>query len=418
MSSSPNQVLVIGAGVVGIACAHYLHRAGLKVALIDQAEPGQACSFGNCGLICPSHILPLTMPGAVGKGLRSLFDQQATFRIKPQARLALYRWLYQFARRCTAEQARQSTLNLQRILDASMAEYRGLLSYPRIAATWREGGTLCVFRSEHALQEYEASEVVLQRELGVGAELLDAAAINKLTPGISPHVRGGVLFRGDAFVQPDQLTSSWLAQLKADGVTVLENTALQGISVAGPRIKSVATSKGDLTADQYVFALGSWSPQLKQWLGVNIPIEPGKGYSVLVDRPVNTPSLPVLFPERNIVATPFAQSVRLGSIMEFAGYDGSIPEWRVNQLIGAAADYIEMPVDRSPRQRWTGWRPMTWDSLPIIGRPRQLGNALIAAGHNMLGMTLAPATGRLIADLAMERAPFIDSHAYSPDRFG
>jgi D-amino-acid dehydrogenase len=126
----------------------------------------------------------------------------------------------------------------------------------------------------------------------------------------------------------------------------------------------------------------------------------------------------VLFPERNIVATPFAQSVRLGSIMEFAGYDRSIPQWRVDQLIGAAADYIEMPVDRSPRQRWTGWRPMTWDSLPIIGRPRQLGNALIAAGHNMLGMTLAPATGRLIADLAMERAPFIDARAYAPDRFG
>lgn len=418
MNAASNHVLVIGAGVIGIACAHYLHRAGLKVTLIDQGEPGQACSFGNCGLICPSHILPLTMPGAVSKGLRSLFDEQATFRIKPQARLALYRWLYQFARRCTVEQARQATLHLQRILDASMAEYRALLSYPQIAATWREGGTLCVFRSERALHEYEASEVVLQRDLGVEAELLDAAAVNRLTPGISSYVRGGVLFKGDAFLQPDQLTASWLAQLKADGVTVLEHTGVHNVAVSGPRITSVATSRGDLTADQYVFALGSWSPQLRQWLNVDVPIEPGKGYSVLVDRPPNTPSLPILFPERNIVATPFAASIRLGSIMEFAGYDRSIPQWRVDQLISAAADYIELPVDRSPRQRWTGWRPMTWDSLPIIGRPRRLGNALIAAGHNMLGMTLAPATGRLIADFAMERAPFIDAQAYSPDRFG
>lgn len=417
MSAASDHALVIGAGIVGIACAHYLRRAGLRVTLIDQAEPGQACSFGNCGLICPSHILPLTVPGAVGKALRSLFDPQATFRIKPQVRFALYHWLYQFARHCTAEQAKQAATHLQSILDASMAEYRALLSYPQIAATWRETGTLCVFHSERALHEYEISEVSLQRDHGVAAERLDSAGIGRLTSGISPRVRGGVLFRGDAFVQPDQLSRNWLSQLVADGVTVLANTPVHDVAIAARRIESVTTPSGELTADHYVFALGSWSRRLGQWLNVEVPVEPGKGYSVLVDRPLAAPSLPVLFPEQNIVMTPFAHSLRLGSIMEFAGFDSAIPERRVEQLIGAAGDYIELPADRSPRQRWTGWRPMTWDSLPIIGRPRRLDNGLVAAGHNMLGMTLAPATGRLVADLVMERTPFIEARAYSPDRF-
>lgn len=418
MSSGSNHVLVIGAGIVGIACAHYLRRAGLQVTLIDQAEPGHGCSFGNCGMICPSHILPLTMPGVVGKGLRSLFDSQAAFRIKPQARFALYRWLYQFARRCTAAQARQTALQLQSILDASMAEYRSLLAYPRIAEVWREGGSLCVFRSEQALHQYVASEVASQREFGITAELLDPAAIARLSPGILPEVRGGVFFHGDAFVRPDQLSGSWLSQLRVDGVTVLANTPVQSVAIAGGRIASVTTSKGDMTADRYVFALGSWSRQLQQWLNLDLPVEPGKGYSALVDRPPASPALPVTFPERNVVVTPFADSLRLGSIMEFTGFDRSIPEWRIEQLITAAADYIELPADRTPRQRWAGWRPMTWDSLPIIGRARGLSNALIAAGHNMLGMTLAPATGRLIADLVMERTPFIRAEAYSPERFG
>lgn len=417
MSTGPTNALVIGGGIVGLASAYYLQRAGLKVTLIDQGEPGQACSFGNCGHICPSHILPLAVPGAPGKALRSLFDPQAAFRVTPQLRLALYRWLYQFWRHCNTRTALRSAAHLQQILDASIAEYRALASHPTIDAVLRQSGNLYLFRSEEALRKYESSELALVRELGVEAQIVDPERIRSLTPGVVPAVRGGVLFSGDAFVQPARLFQAWLSLLKAGGAEVKPNVGLRDVKVAAGRIDKVVTMAGEFVADHYVFALGAWSSQLGKLLQFDIPVEPGKGYSIMLDRPAACPSLPVLFPEHNVVATPFASGLRLGSIMEFAGFDGSIAEDRVRQLASSAAQFIEMPADPTVRERWTGWRPMTWDSLPIIGRPSRIRNALIAAGHNMLGMTLAPATGRLIADLAMERTPFIDAAPFSPERF-
>jgi D-amino-acid dehydrogenase len=410
--------LVIGAGIVGLASAYYLQRAGLKVSLIDQGEPGQACSFGNCGLICPSHILPLAMPGAPRKAVRSLFDPQATFRIRPQLRPVLYRWLFEFSRRCNSHTALRSAAHLKQILDASVAEYRSLIAHAAIDAAWRESGNLYLFLSEHAWREYESSELGLLREFGVAAESVSPERIHSLTPGLSPKIGGGVLFSGDAFLQPDRLFQSWLAVLKAEGAEVRPHTEVLDVIVSAGRVERVITTNGEYIADHYVFAIGSSSAQLRRLLQLEVPVEPGKGYSIMLDRPTACPSLPLLFPEHNLVATPFASELRLGSIMEFAGFNGAIPDHRVRQLTSLATQFIEMPRDPTVRHRWMGWRPMTWDSLPIIGRPARLGNAFIAAGHNMLGMTLAPATGCLIADLVMERTPFIDAAPFSPDRFG
>jgi len=418
VSDRSTGALVIGAGIIGLSSAYYLQRAGLKVTLIDQGEPGQACSFGNAGLICPSHIFPLAVPGAPGKALRSLFDSNATFRVAPRLRPALLRWFYQFWRRCRSETALRAARQLKPLLDASAAEYRSLVSDPAIDAGWQDAGNLYLFRSERALREYESTELAPLRDLGVTADLVSPDRIRSLTPGVLSQVCGGVLFPGDALLQPDRLYRSWLSVLKAGGAEVHSHTAVREVRVSGGRIERVITDKGDYVADQYVFALGSWSAQLRRLLQLDIPVEPGKGYSIMVDRPVACPSLGLLFPEHNVVATPFESGLRLGSIMEFAGFDRSIPERRVRQLLASAEQFIEMPRERSVRQQWMGWRPMTWDSLPIIGRPRHVRNALVAAGHNMLGMTLAPATGRLIADFALERTPFIDAAAFSPDRFG
>jgi len=418
VSAKSTGVLVIGAGIIGLSSAYYLQRAGLKVTLIDRGEPGQACSFGNCGLICPSHIFPLAMPGAPGKALRSLFDSSATFRIAPQLRPALFRWLYRFWRRCNSRTAMQAAGHLQQLLDASALEYRTLVADPAIDAGWQGSGNLYLFRSERALREYESSELAPLSEFGVAAEHVTPDRIRSLTQGVLPQVCGGVLFSGDAFVQPDRLYQSWLAVLQAGGAEVHSHTALRDVRVSGGRIERIVTTTGEYVADQYVFALGSWSAQLQRLLRLDIPVEPGKGYSIMLDRPAECPSLPLLFPEHNVVATPFASGLRLGSIMEFAGFDDRIPDRRVHQLAAAAEQFIEMPRARAVRQKWTGWRPMTWDSLPIIGRTRRVRNALVAAGHNMLGMTLAPATGRLIAELATQRTPFIDAVPFSPDRFG
>ncbi|MDH3777575.1 MAG: FAD-dependent oxidoreductase, partial [Gammaproteobacteria bacterium] len=172
-----------------------------------------------------------------------------------------------------------------------------------------------------------------------------------------------------------------------------------------------------LEADQFVFATGAWSPQLSAHLNCRIPIEPGKGYSVTMERPGLCPKYPMLFPEHNIGVTSFEHGYRLGSMMEFVGFDTSIPDYRIRQLREYARPYLVEPYTEKTLETWYGWRPMTWDSLPIIGRVPRLSNALLATGHNMLGLTLAPVTGKAIADLVAERPADIPLDALSPARF-
>jgi D-amino-acid dehydrogenase len=172
-----------------------------------------------------------------------------------------------------------------------------------------------------------------------------------------------------------------------------------------------------MEADRFVFATGAWSAQLSDQLECRIPVEPGKGYSITMERPNLCPRYPMLFPEHNIGVTPFEHGYRLGSMMEFVGYDTSIPEFRVRQLQECARPYLVEPFTETTLETWYGWRPMTWDSLPIIGRVPRLNNAYLATGHNMLGLSLAAGTGKLVAEIVQGQPTHIDARPFSPERF-
>jgi D-amino-acid dehydrogenase len=196
-----------------------------------------------------------------------------------------------------------------------------------------------------------------------------------------------------------------------------ERCALKTIEKADGRITGIVTEHGLMSADHYVFATGAWTAKLGPELACKVPIQCGKGYSVTMTRPERCPTFPMLFPEHKVGVTPFDEGYRLGSMMEFAGYDTSIPAKRIDQLRASAEPYLVEPFTNTIEEEWYGWRPMTWDSLPIIGRTPKLANAWLAAGHNMLGLSLAPATGRLIAELIQGGAPPIDIKAFRPERF-
>ncbi len=183
------------------------------------------------------------------------------------------------------------------------------------------------------------------------------------------------------------------------------------------RITGLKTSHGLITADRYVFAMGAISGQWSKRLGVKLPVLPGKGYSVTMARPEFAPEYPMLFPEHKVGVSPFDDGFRLGSMMEFVGYDTSIPAHRIQQLRDSARDYLKASVDGPALETWYGWRPMTWDSLPIIGAIPSFANGYLATGHNMLGLSLAPATGRLLAEIIKGLPPHIDPAAYTPERF-
>lgn len=417
MSASSDNAIVVGGGVIGIACAHYLAGAGLKVTVIDQSTIGAACSHANCGYVCPSHVLPLNSPGALAEGFASLFSKHATFRIKPQLRLSLYRWLFEFARRSTHNKMIEAGHHLQSILSSSRNEYRKFFESTGVAAEWRQDGLLYVFETLEGLDKYSVTDNLLTTNYGVAARRLEGGELTSFDDSLRSDLAGAYFYADDATLRPDKLVQHWRLQLTEMGVDFIEHCAFENLQSSGGRIRAIETSRGELSADHFVFAAGAWSSKLADSLRCQIPVEPGKGYSVTMQKPEKSPQNSMLFPEHHIGVTPFADSFRIGSIMEFVGYDTTIPKQRLKQLCESAQTYLRTDVGEAIQETWYGWRPMTWDSLPIIGRVPGLSNGLLATGHNMLGLTLAPATGRLISELVLEQPTHINIDAFSPARF-
>ncbi|MAT68217.1 MAG: amino acid dehydrogenase [Planctomycetaceae bacterium] len=413
----PGSVIVVGGGVVGLACAHYLTDDGLSVTVIDRGAAGGACSAGNCGYICPSHVLPLTEPGAIRMALKSLLNPRAPFRVRPRLSPAMWRWFWQFARRCTHRQMLAAGVHLKAILDSSMSEYRRLVAAEQLACGWESRGLLYVLLTSHGMQEFAATDRLLTEHFGVAARRIEGDQLPELDAALRPGLAGAFLYEDDAHLRPAALTTNWAARLRERGVQIREQCEVEAIVKDGGAVTGLRTNQGVLRAERYVIAAGAWSAQLAGELGCRIPIEPGKGYSVTTTRPEPCPTYPILFPEHRVGATPFADAYRLGSMMEFVGFDDSIPAARIAQLRESAAPYLVTPSGEQEIDRWYGWRPMTPDSLPIIGPAPGLANVLLATGHNMLGMSLATATGKLTAELLAGRSPHIDAAPFSPQRF-
>ena len=412
-----DQIVVVGSGIVGLACAHYLSEAGHQVTVIDKGRVAAACSHGNCGYVCPSHIPPLTEPAAIPLAVKSLFQSRSPFRVKPTLNPAVLNWMWQFAKRCTHKQVLTAGRHLQVILDSSMAEYRRLMAGGSLKCEWQEKGLLYVFRGEAGFEAFAENDRMLTENFGVAARRLTGRELSQLDPGLRDDLYGAFHYPGDTSLRPDLLNREWAEHLRSRGVTFREQCELRGVRREQGKVVSLSTATGDLQADQFVFAMGSWSTLWSRELGCSIPIQPGKGYSVTMARPENSPSYPMLFPEHKVGVSPFENGFRLGSMMEFVGYDESIPAFRIQQLRDAARPFLVASVDGAAQETWYGWRPMTWDSLPIIGRIPRLANAYLATGHNMLGLTLAPATGRLIAELVANDTPHLDLTPYKVERF-
>ena len=412
-----DSVLIVGGGHIGIACAHYLQQDGHDVTVIDQGEIGGGCSRGNCGFIAPSHVLPLTTPDALLEGIRSLFQPRAPFRVKPQLRGALMRWMWEFGRRCTHDSMMAASRSLHGLLEASASEYHALLRSPELQCGWQDNGLLFVLRGEEALESFARKDALLSSEYGVSARLLRGSELQDFEPALLDDLAGAYLYDVDSYLQPDKLNSAWTALLESRGVKFIEQCRVEAVEKTSNRVSGLQTSQGKLSADHYVFAAGAWSSSLAAGLGCSIPVEPGKGYAVTMSKPEIMPTHPMLMPEKRIGVTPFEDGLRIASMMEFAGFDTSIPPFRIEQLQDSAKPFLKNPTGPTIQETWYGWRPMTWDSLPIIGRVARLENALLATGHNMLGLSLAPITGKTIADIVAERPTDIPLAAVSPARF-
>jgi D-amino-acid dehydrogenase len=410
-------VLVLGAGVVGVSAAHFLAARGRTVAVLDRAGVGSGCSYGNAGLVVPSHSVPLAAPGVIAKGMKWMFSADSPFYIKFRFSPALFSWLLKFRAACREDVMRRAIPVLRELHRASVALFDEMAGGTGgVACAYARRGLLLVYRTDEGFEDGRR-EARLLGEHGLASEELDASAARARVPRLREGIRGAIHFPDDAHLDPARFVCGLAERDRARGVRFLTQTEVTGFEVAGRRVRAVRTPKGTLSADQFVLATGSWSPGLAKELGLRVPIQPAKGYSITMDAPGWSDEVPLILMESKVGVTPMGPRLRLAGTLELAGLDFSINERRVEAIRRGAREYLD-GLDGLPElEVWRGLRPCTPDGLPLLGRPGRYENLVLATGHAMIGLSLGPITGKLVAEILSGERPSIDLTLLRPDRF-
>ena len=419
--SSSTDVLIVGGGVIGLACAYYLLQSGRGVTVLDRGPIGSGSSHANCGTLTPSHAPPLAAPGMIGKALGWMLRPDAPLYIAPRFDPALWRWLWRFARRCNQRDWLQAAQDKAALLHASRTLIETLVRDEQLDCEFAADGVLYAFRDSRVFEETIADRDALA-DLGIPSEVWDAATLRMREPALRDDMVGGMWLPGDASLRPDRYVAELARIVHAAGGTIIENCAVTGFRRDGARITAVATTQAEIapheiSARDIILATGAWSPSFAKQLGIALPIQPGKGYSITYDAPALMPRRPLLLKERSVCVTAWGSGFRLGSTMEFSGYDERLNRKRLDALERASCEYLREPVGTVKREEWFGWRPMTWDDLPILGRAPDCENLWLATGHGMLGVSMSAITGLLLSELITGHAPSLDMAPYSAQRF-
>lgn len=417
------EVLIVGAGIIGLACAEALSRAGRGVTVIDRAEIGHGASWANCGLITPSHGLPLAIPGATGAVVRGLWRGDAPFHVKPRFDLALFGWCLRFCRAARWSKARRTMVAKHALLSASRRALAELIERERFECEWTEAGLLLVYRDRATFEAGEEHDRHLA-EVGIHSERIGGDRLTQREPALRSGLAGGRHYTIDAHLRPDRLIAELVRVLRARGVTLLETCeALRFEGDRGGSIARVQTSAGPIACQRLVIATGAWTPRLDRALGLTLPIQPGKGYTITAEAPPAAPRVPLILTEPSVAITPWREQLRIGSTMEFAGYDSSLNPRRLAAIERGAREFLRpesLPhawgrADRpgASGEAWYGWRPMTPDDLPFIGPAPGWDNVLVAAGHGMLGTSTCAGTAALVAAMITGDEPPFDPRPYA-----
>jgi D-amino-acid dehydrogenase len=345
-----------------------------------------------------------------------LLRRTSPLSIKPTLDMGRISWLLRFAGMCRADHVRHAIRARAAILESSGNLCDALLGPGGLAAEYEKRGVLLVYRSEAAMQGYAAVNDLLKPH-GLAAGALIGKALLDVEPALREDVYGAWYHRADSHLRPDKLLASWKQALAHSGVVIDEGCRLERFRCAAGRVEAAVTNRGEYDARDFVLAAGAWSAPIAAQLGLKLPMQPGKGYSITMARPGVCPQFPCYLYERRVVATPWPSGYRLGGTMEFSGFSTNLDPRRLSALTAAAGEYLRDPAGHPVVEEWTGLRPMTYDDLPVIDRADRFQNLFLATGHGMLGITAAPATGKLAAELICGNSPHIDPAPFSLGRF-
>jgi D-amino-acid dehydrogenase len=407
------RVIVLGAGVIGVTSAYYLAKEGHEVTVIDR-QPGPALetSFANAGEISPGYASPWAAPGIPMKAVKWLFMHHAPLIIQARPDLQKIEWVARMLMNCTSAAYGVNKSRMVRLAEYSRDCLIQLRADTGISYDERTQGTLQLFRTEKQVAAAEKDIKVLKAD-GVPFEVLDPAACVAAEPGLAPNlhkIAGGLRLPGDETGDCFKFTNSLADMAKALGVTFVWNTEIKALEADGGKIAAVQTSAGRLTADNFVLAMGSYSPALARPFGMRLPVYPVKGYSITVpivneDRaPVST----IMDESYKIAITRLGTRIRVGGMAEISGFNNHLHPRRQATLTHSVEDLFGGAGDQSQATFWSGLRPMTPDGTPLVGRST-VSNLYLNTGHGTLGWTMAAGSARVIANMISGRAAEIDA---------
>lgn len=421
------QVLVLGSGVVGVTSAYYLAQKGFDVMVIDrQSAVGLETSFANAGQISPGYAAPWAAPGVPMKALKWLFQRHSPLSLKPDWTLWQLQWTLKLLQNCNAESYARNKERMVRLAEYSRDCLGELRTSTGIAYEGRTRGTLQVFRTQKQL-DAEAKDIAVLSRMGVPFEHLDPDGCARAEPALAlvkEQLLGGLRLPGDETGDCQLFTTHLAEKAQKLGVKFRQNVTINRLITSNNKLSGVeiSTDVGTemLEADQYVVALGSYTRQLMQALGLQIPVYPVKGYSLTIPviNPDAAPISTVMDETYKVAITRFENRIRVGGMAELAGFDLSLNPRRKATLEMVVNSLFPNAGDMSESKFWTGLRPMTPDGTPIIGKASEMyDNVWLNTGHGTLGWTMACGSGQLLADLVANHSPAIESDDLALSRY-
>ncbi|MGN6395220.1 MAG: NAD(P)/FAD-dependent oxidoreductase [Mucilaginibacter sp.] len=413
-----SKAIIIGGGVIGLFSAYYLHKSGWEVDILEQGDLTDNCSHGNAGMVTPSHFVPLASPGMIEQGIRWMFDSKSPFYVKPSLNKDLIGWGLKFMKSATKKHVDRSAGGLRDISLYSSKLYHEFEKDSGLNFDLTDNGILMLFKSQK-VEEEERHMIEQATNLGLDAQYLTPEETRKLQPEIELDILGAVHYHCDSHMSPNKLMKGLVKYLEDAGVRIHRHTEVTRINHDGGKISSVSTRDKDFTGDKYLVAGGSWSPGIAKLAGLSIPLMPGKGYSFMVNNPVKKMTVPSILCEARVAITPMNGGIRFGGTMEIGKINDRVNMNRVRGIVESVPKYFPEFKLAVPDERnvWFGFRPCSPDGLPYIGVTKKYDNLAIATGHAMIGLGLAPATGKIIADSFNEQKPAIEAGLFDPDRY-
>lgn len=409
-------VLVIGGGIVGLFCAYHLRRRGSSVALVERGPVGgpQSCSSGNTGFVGTHGAAPLAEPGVVAQGLRWLVNPQSPLYIKPRWDVELLRWLWHFRRACNERDARATFRVLVDMKKRSLAILRELCASGSLASTFTAKGMVLAYKTPQGFEK-ACRSVPQAVASGVPLRILGPGELHALEPDVEFDVCGATYNEEGAYLHLPDFMVEFARTLEGMGVEIHPHAEVLGFEVADRKLEQVRTARGDFRPREIVIAAGAWSAEWARKLGIRLALQPARGYSITVRTPPNAPHLPVMLGEGRIALTPLGDRLRFGGTLELSGMDSAVSRRRVDGILRTVQAYLPRLELTEIPEIWSGYRPCTPDSLPLLGRAESYRNLTIACGHGHIGMGLAPAGGKLIAQVVAGDQPDVD---LAPFRLG